>query len=83
MGYFDVRGEGIGGSVDAVFEARERNGSVVPLAKFAGTGVALGLPERVQHPDQSPALAEVVVEVEDLEAAVAGCAQAGLDLLVL
>ena len=65
------------------FKPGERDGGVVPLAKLGWNRRSPWLPESVQHANQGAALAKVVVQVEQLEAAKAGRAQAGLDLFLV
>ena len=83
VGDLDGCGELFGGGEDALMEAGERHDGAGKLAEFGGLGVAFAFPEGVEHADEGGALAEVIVEFEQLKAGEAGGAQGGLDVFLV
>ena len=69
--------------VDAVLEARRVGRWCCSTDETQWDRRSPWLPEGVQHTDQCAPLAEIVVQVEHLEAAVAGRTQTGLNLFLV
>ena len=66
---------------DPLEQAREKDGRIAEPPVFPCADVPFGVPERVEHADQSSALTGEIVKIEQLESADAGSAQRRFDLL--
>src|SRR5206468_2889856 len=66
---------------DALLESRKQHGRTAEPAKLLRCRVALRFPKCVEQTDQRRALAEVIVQVEQLKTAQAGRPQIRFDFL--
>ena len=83
MRQFDLGVERVGRGEDTFLQTGENDGLVVERAVFLRRYIAFGLPEDIKHTAESAALAEIVMQVQQLIAAIAWGAKAGFDLFLV
>src|SRR5262249_28192401 len=64
-------------------QSRQRHDRAAEVSEFLWRDVALGFPKRIQHTNERCALAEIIVEIEQLKTAEAWRAQVGFDFLLV